>query len=113
MEIGSNSCIDKGTIKSTIIKSGTKLDNLVHIAHNVEIGNNCLICGQVGIAGSTKVGNNVVMGGQVGIADNLYIGDNSILAGKTGVSANVPAKKIYDGKSCNGNEKKCCILYVS
>ena len=97
VEIGSNSCIDKGTIKSTIIKSGTKLDNLVHIAHNVEIGNNCLICGQVGIAGSTKVGNNVVMGGQVGIADNLYIGDNSILAGKTGVSANVPAKKFMMG----------------
>ncbi len=97
MEIGSNTCIDKGTIKSTIIKSGTKLDNLVHIAHNVEIGNNCLICGQVGIAGSTKVGNNVVMGGQVGIADNLYIGDNSILAGKTGVSANVPAKKFMMG----------------
>ena len=97
VEIGANSCIDKGTIKSTIIGSGTKLDNLVHIAHNVEIGTNCLICGQVGIAGSTLVGNNVIMGGQVGIADNLKIGNNSILAGKTGVSANVLPRKFMMG----------------
>ena len=97
VEIGANSCIDRGTIKNTIIKSGTKLDNLVHIAHNVEIGHNCLICGQVGIAGSTQVGDNVVMGGQVGIADNLKIGNNSILAGKTGVSANVLPKKFMMG----------------
>ncbi|MFL2812365.1 MAG: UDP-3-O-(3-hydroxymyristoyl)glucosamine N-acyltransferase [Paracoccaceae bacterium] len=97
VEIGANSCIDKGTIKNTIIKSGTKLDNLVHIAHNVEIGYNCLICGQVGIAGSTLVEDNVVMGGQVGIADNLKIGNNSIIAGKTGVSANVFPKKFMMG----------------
>ena len=80
-----------------IIKSGTKLDNLVHIAHNVEIGFNCLICGQVGIAGSTLVGDNVVMGGQVGIADNLKIGNNSIMAGKTGVSANILPRKFMMG----------------
>ena len=97
VEIGANSCIDKGTIKNTVIKSGTKLDNLVHIAHNVEIGENCLICGQVGIAGSTIVGDNVIMGGQVGIADNLNIGSNSVLAGKTGVSANVLSKKFMMG----------------
>jgi len=97
VEIGANSCIDRGTIKNTIIKSGTKLDNLVHIAHNVEIGYNCLICGQVGIAGSTLVGDNVVMGGQVGIADNLKIGNNSIMAGKTGVSANILPRKFMMG----------------
>ena len=97
VEIGANCCIDRGTIKNTIIKSGTKLDNLVHIAHNVEIGYNCLICGQVGIAGSTLVGDNVVMGGQVGIADNLKIGNNSIMAGKTGVSANILPRKFMMG----------------
>ena len=97
VEIGANSCIDRGTIKNTVINSGTKLDNLVHIAHNVEIGYNCLICGQVGIAGSTLVGDNVVMGGQVGIADNLKIGNNSIMAGKTGVSANVLPRKFMMG----------------
>ena len=97
VSIGANCCIDRGTIKNTIIKSGTKLDNLVHIAHNVEIGYNCLICGQVGIAGSTLVGDNVVMGGQVGIADNLKIGNNSIMAGKTGVSANILPRKFMMG----------------
>ncbi len=97
VEIGANSCIDKGTLKNTIIGGGTKLDNLVHIAHNVIIGQNCLICGQVGIAGSTIVGDNVIMGGQVGVADNLMIGQNSVLAGKTGVSVNVLPKKFMMG----------------
>ena len=97
VEIGANSCIDRGTLKNTSIGSGTKLDNLVHIAHNVSIGNNCLICGQVGIAGSTIIEDNVIMGGQVGIADNLKIGKNSILAGKSGVSANVLSKKFMMG----------------
>ncbi len=105
VEIGANSCIDKGTIKNTIIRSGTKLDNLVHIAHNVEIGNNCLICGQVGIAGSSVIGNNVIMGGQVGVADNLKVGNNSILAGKTGVSANVLPRKFMMGNPAMEMEK--------
>ena len=97
VEIGANSCVDKGTLKNTVIGSGSKLDNLVHIGHNVIVGKNCLICGQVGIAGSTKVGDNVIMGGQVGVADNLVIGENSVLAGKTGLSVNVPPQRFMMG----------------
>ena len=97
VEIGANTCIDKGTLKDTVIGSGSKIDNLVHIAHNVLVGRNCLICGQVGIAGSTEVGDNVIMGGQVGVADNLFIGESSVLAGKTGLSVNVPPKKFMMG----------------
>ena len=87
VEIGANCCIDRGTIANTIIGEGTKLDNLVHIAHNVQLGRNCLICGQVGIAGSAKVGDRVVMGGQSGVGDNIEVGSDVILAGKTGLSA--------------------------
>ena len=97
VEIGANTCVDKGTLKNTVIGSGSKLDNLVHIAHNVIIGENCIICGQVGIAGSTIVGDDVIMGGQVGVADNLIIGHSSILAGKTGVSVNVSPNKFMMG----------------
>ena len=97
VEIGANTCVDKGTLKDTVIGSGSKIDNLVHIAHNVLLGRNCLICGQVGIAGSTEVGDNVIMGGQVGVADNLVIGESSVLAGKTGLSVNVPPRKFMMG----------------
>ena len=97
VEIGANSCLDRGTIKDTIIGRGTKIDNLVHIGHNVSIGENCLICGQVGIAGSTVVEDRVIMGGQVGVADNLKIGHDTVLAGKTGVSANVPSNQFMMG----------------
>ena len=97
VEIGANTCIDKGTLKNTTIESGTKIDNLVHIAHNVTIGKNCLICAQVGIAGSTIIGDDVIMGGQVGVADNLVVGRSSVLAGKTGLSINVPPKKFMMG----------------
>ena len=97
VEIGSNCTIDKGTISSTVIGLGTKLDNSVHIAHNVKIGEHCLICGQVGIAGSTKVGDRVVMGGQVGVADNIEIGNDVVLAGKTGLSVNAKPNQFLMG----------------
>ena len=74
VEIGACVTIDSGSVQNTIIGDGTKIDNLVHIAHNVKIGKNCLICGQVGIAGSTSIGDRVVMDGQVGVGDNLTIG---------------------------------------
>ena len=97
VEIGSNCTIDKGTISNTVIGSGTKLDNSVHVAHNVKIGEHCLICGQVGIAGSTKVGDRVVMGGQVGVADNIEIGNDVVLAGKTGLSVNAKPNQFLMG----------------
>lgn len=97
VEIGAGSVIDRGTIANTIIGKGTKLDNLVHVAHNVVIGENCLLCGQVGIAGSAKIGNRVVLGGQVGVADHVTIGCDSIIAGKSGVSSNVPKGRFMMG----------------
>ncbi len=97
VEIGANCCIDKGTIANTIIREGTKIDNLVHIAHNVQLGRNCLICGQVGIAGSAKVGDRVVMGGQSGVGDNIEVGSDVILAGKTGLSVNARPNQFLMG----------------
>tara|TARA_A100001011_G_scaffold136458_1_gene143912 strand:- start:31 stop:1104 length:1074 start_codon:yes stop_codon:yes gene_type:complete len=97
VEIGASSTIDKGTIANTKIGNGTKLDNLVHVAHNVEIGNHCLLCGQVGVAGSAKIGNRVILGGQVGIADHVTVGDSCIVAGKSGVSSNIPAGQFMMG----------------
>jgi UDP-3-O-[3-hydroxymyristoyl] glucosamine N-acyltransferase len=90
VEIGAGVTIDRGALGSTVIGKGTKIDNLVHIAHNVEIGGHCLLCAQVGIAGSVKVGNYVVMGGQVGIASHLKIGNHVIIASKAGVMHDIP-----------------------
>lgn len=97
VEMGANSCIDRGTIRDTVIGNGVKFDNLAQIGHNVVIGNDCLICAQVGVAGSTRIGNNVVLGGQTGVSDNLFIGDNVITGGATKVLANVPAGRVMLG----------------
>ncbi len=97
VEIGAGSIIDSGTIENTIVGNGTKIDNLVHLAHNVTIGDNCLLCGQVGIAGSAHIGNRVVLGGQVGVGDHVSIGCDSIIAGKSGVSSNVPKGRFMMG----------------
>ncbi len=97
VEIGAGSIIDRGTIESTQVGNGTKLDNLVHLAHNVSVGENCLLCGQVGVAGSAKIGDRVVLGGQVGVSDHISIGSDSIVAGKSGVSSNVPNGRFMMG----------------
>ena len=97
VEIGANSCIDRGTIRDTVIGSGTKLDNLVHIAHNVQVGRDCLFCGLVGIAGSVQVGNRVVLGGKVGVSDNIFIGDDVIAGGGTLILTNAPAGRVLLG----------------
>jgi UDP-3-O-[3-hydroxymyristoyl] glucosamine N-acyltransferase len=89
-EIGACSTVDRGTYGPTIIGDGTKLDNLVLIAHNCRIGKHNMICSQVGVAGSTTTGDYVVMAGQVGVRDHVRIGDRSILAAKAGVSCDVP-----------------------
>ncbi len=86
VEIGSNSTIDRATMGSTVIKAGAKLDNLLQIAHNVEIGNNTVIAAQSGVSGSTKIGNNVMIGGQVGIVGHLLIADGSKINAQSGVS---------------------------
>lgn len=97
VEIGANSCIDRGTIRDTSIGSGTKLDNLVHIGHNVQVGRDCLLCGQVGIAGSARIGDRVVMGGQCGVNDNIFVGNDVICGGATKVFTNAPAGRVLLG----------------
>jgi UDP-3-O-[3-hydroxymyristoyl] glucosamine N-acyltransferase len=89
VEIGANSTIDRATIGSTLIKSGAKLDNLLQIAHNVEVGNNSVIAAQAGISGSTKIGNGVMIGGQVGIVGHLQIADGSKINAQSGVSKSI------------------------
>jgi len=89
VEIGANTAIDCGTIGSTIIRKGAKIDNLVQIAHNCEIGENTVIAGQSGMAGTTKVGKNCKFGGQVGLAGHLTIGDNVSIGAQSGVSKSV------------------------
>lgn len=97
VELGANSCIDRGTVRDTVVGNGCKFDNLAQVGHNVVIGNDCLICAQVGIAGSTRIGNNVVLGGQTGVSDNVFIGDRVITGGATKVLANVPAGRVMLG----------------
>jgi len=90
VEIGANAAIDRGTLGSTVIGQGTKIDNLVHVAHNVIIGRHCLIMGQVGFAGSTRLGDYVVIASQSGIADHLELGDQVMVGAKSGVMRDVP-----------------------
>ena len=106
VEIGANSTIDRGTVRATRIGNNVKTDNLSQIGHNVSIGNNCLICAQVGIAGSSRLGNNVVLGGQTGISDNIVIGDNVITGGATKVLSNVPSGKIMLGYPATSMDKQ-------
>jgi UDP-3-O-[3-hydroxymyristoyl] glucosamine N-acyltransferase len=89
VEIGSNTTIDRATMGSTIIRKGTKFDNLIQIGHNVEIGENTIVVSQAGIAGSTKVGRNCQIGGQVGLAGHLKVGDNVKIGAQSGVSNNI------------------------
>ncbi len=97
VEIGANSCIDSGTVRPTKIGNGVKMDNLVHIGHNVVVGDDCLLCGQVGVAGSAKLGKSVVLAGQTGVNDNIFIGDNVIAGGASKIFTNVPAGRVILG----------------
>ncbi|KIN64992.1 UDP-3-O-acylglucosamine N-acyltransferase [Sulfitobacter noctilucicola] len=106
VEIGMGCTIDCGTIRNTTIGDDTKLDNQVHLGHNVSIGSNCLICGQVGIAGSARIGNNVVMAGQVGVNDNIFVGDGVIAGGGTKLMSNVPAGRTMLGYPATQMDKQ-------
>jgi UDP-3-O-[3-hydroxymyristoyl] glucosamine N-acyltransferase len=97
VEIGANVTIDRATLSETRIKKGTKIDNLVQIAHNVKIDENTIVCGQVGISGSTKVGKNVTLLGQVGLGGHIQIGDNVIVGAQSGVSKSLHPGKVYFG----------------
>jgi UDP-3-O-[3-hydroxymyristoyl] glucosamine N-acyltransferase len=97
VEIGANSCVDRAKFGSTVVGSGTKIDNLCQIGHNCIIGRACLICGLTGLAGSVRLGDGVVLAGHVGIADNLTIGDRATVAAKAGVMNDVPAGETWWG----------------
>lgn len=97
VEIGANCAIDRAVFGSTVIRKGTKLDNLVHIAHNCDIGEHTLLAAQVGLAGSTTLGRNVVMGGQSAAAGHLEIGEFTTIAGKGGVTKSLEGSKVYAG----------------
>lgn len=97
VEIGANTCVDRSTMGSTIVRKGVKLDNLVQVAHNVEIGENTVMSAQVGIAGSTKIGAWCMFGGQVGIAGHSTIGDKTFLGAQSGVPGNIKGNETLIG----------------
>lgn len=97
VEIGANTTVDRAALGETVIKRGTKIDNLVQVAHSVEIGENGILAAQTGIAGSSKVGKNFIAGGQVGIPDHITIGDDVIIAAKSGITKNLPSGSFVSG----------------
>jgi UDP-3-O-[3-hydroxymyristoyl] glucosamine N-acyltransferase len=97
VEIGAANTIDRGTFGKTHIKRGVKTDNLVHIAHNVTVGENTVLVAQVGISGSTTIGRHVVLAGQVGVAGHIHIGDHVMVGGQSGVASDVPAGQVISG----------------
>ncbi len=102
VEVGANTAIDRATIGSTIIRKGVKLDNLIQIAHNVEIGENTVIAAQTGVAGSTKIGKNCMIGGQVGIIGHLTIGNGVKIAAQSGIGKNVKDNEVIQGSPAFG-----------
>jgi UDP-3-O-[3-hydroxymyristoyl] glucosamine N-acyltransferase len=97
VELGANTCVDRAKTDSTIIRSGVKLDNLIQVGHNVQIGSNTVMSAQVGIAGTTKIGSNCFVGGQVGFADHITVGNNCKIGSQSGLDKNVPDGEIRFG----------------
>jgi UDP-3-O-[3-hydroxymyristoyl] glucosamine N-acyltransferase len=97
VEIGANTCIDRGSVGPTEIGNGVKIDNLVHIAHNVRIGDLTIVVAQVGISGSTTIGQGVTLAGQAGLQGHITVGDGAIIGGQAGVLGDVPAGAVYSG----------------
>ena len=95
--VASNCCIDRGTYGSTLIKRGVKVDNLCHIAHNVEIGEDCLIIGQTGLAGSCKIGDRAILSGQSGVLDHKKVPAETILVHRGGVIEDIPSGGMWGG----------------
>jgi UDP-3-O-[3-hydroxymyristoyl] glucosamine N-acyltransferase len=97
VEIGANCTVDRGALGDTVVGRGTKIDNLVHIAHNVTVGEGCIIVAQVGVAGSVVIGDHAQLGGQAGVAGHLTIGPGARLAGQSGAIGDIPAGATYSG----------------
>lgn len=106
VEIGANACIDRAALGSTILHTGVKIDNLVHIAHNVEVGKNSVMAAQVGVAGSTKIGENVQLGGQAGIAGHLTISDGTRVQAQSGIASSIkePNQALFGSPAIDYNE---------
>ncbi len=113
VEIQANSCIDRASVGVTRLRRGVKVDNLVQVGHGCDVGENTLLCGQVGIAGSCKVGKNVILAGQVGLAGHLTLGDNVIATSQSGVPNDVPANTTVSGYPAIDNALwlKCAAIY--
>lgn len=97
VEIGANACIDRATFGTTLVKKGTKIDNLVQVGHNVQIGEGCFMVSQSGIAGSSKLGSHVVLAGQAAVGDHVEVGDRVTAAGRSGINSNVKADQVVAG----------------
>ncbi len=97
VEIGANSAVDRAALDETVIRRGAKIDDLVMVAHNVEVGENAILIAQAGVAGSSKIGRDVILSGQVGVADHVVIGDGAIAAAKSGITKDVPAGAFVSG----------------
>jgi len=91
VEIGANTCIDRGTLGPTRVGRGTKIDNLVQIGHNVTVGQHCILCGQTAVAGSVVIEDYAVLGGQTGVADHVRVGKGAKIGAQTGVGTDIPA----------------------
>ena len=109
VEVGANATIDRGTVADTTVGRGTKIDNLVHLGHNDRVGEDCLLCGQVGLAGSVTLGDRVVLGGQVGVSDNVTIGDDVVAGGATVILSRVPAGRVILGHPAVEMDKQVAI----
>jgi UDP-3-O-[3-hydroxymyristoyl] glucosamine N-acyltransferase len=103
VEIQAHSVVDRATVGQTVIHRGAKLDNQVQVGHACEVGENTLLCGQVGLAGTSKIGNNCILAGQVGVAGHLSVGDGATLTAQSGVPADVPAGALYSGYPATDN----------
>ena len=105
VEMQANSCVDRASIGVTRVGNGTKIDNLVQVGHGSEVGENTLLCAQVGLAGSSKVGDRVILAGQVGVAGHCTIGDDAVATAQTGIPSNVAAKSVVSGYPAMDNRQ--------
>ena len=105
VEVGANASIDRATIGETRIRSGAKIDNLVQVGHSSDVGENTLLCAQVGLAGSSKIGRNVILTGQVGVAGHLEIGDGVVATAQTGIPNSIEAGKVVSGYPAIDNKQ--------
>jgi len=114
VEVQANACVDRASVGETHVARGTKIDNLVQVGHGSSVGQDTLLCAQVGLAGSTAVGNRVILAGQVGVAGHCRIGDGALATAQTGIPSDVPAGQIVSGYPAIENKRwlKCAAIFA-